>query len=227
MHQSVENRPTIAPAVDGNISGYGGAMSDWPPRLTVDIEPVLRLFTGENFYSSADAALREAVLNAIDAIGRRRVTEPDLQQQIEVIFDRTKMTITVSDNGDGMDRQDVANLFTKVGATAAQLARGEAKGYRAIGEFGIGALSYFLVSDEYHVQTKKAGCEACGLMFSAKMLDGRSQAQEVTVERSDVGTTLILFAKTPALFEQLLSRFAHWMRNVGGLRARVFRMSQT
>lgn len=46
-------------------------INGWPPRLTVDIEPVLRLFTGENFYSSADAALREAVLNAIDAIGRR------------------------------------------------------------------------------------------------------------------------------------------------------------
>jgi len=45
---------------------------DWPPRLTVEIAPVLRLFTGENFYSSADAALREAVLNAIDAIGRRQ-----------------------------------------------------------------------------------------------------------------------------------------------------------
>jgi hypothetical protein len=43
--------------------------SDWPPRLTLEIEPVLRLFTGENFYSSADAAMREAVLNAIDASG--------------------------------------------------------------------------------------------------------------------------------------------------------------
>jgi len=42
----------------------------WPPRLTVDIEPVRRLFTGDHVYSSADAALREAVLNAIDAIGR-------------------------------------------------------------------------------------------------------------------------------------------------------------
>jgi hypothetical protein len=195
--------------------------TDWPPRLTVEIEPVLRLFTGENFYSSADAALREAVLNAIDAIGRRRLTEPALKQKIEVTFDRAKMTITVNDNGDGMDRQDVANLFTKVGATAAQIARGGAASYRAVGEFGIGALSYFLVSDEYHLQTTKLGSDPCALKFNSTMLDGRSQAQEVPVERREVGTTLILFAKTPALFEQLLGRFAHWMRNVDGLHACV------
>ena len=73
---------------------------DWPLRFTVEIEPVLRLFTGENFYSSADAALREAVLNAIDAIGRRRLTEPALKQKIEVILDRAKSTIMVDDNGD-------------------------------------------------------------------------------------------------------------------------------
>jgi HSP90 family molecular chaperone len=74
--------------------------SDWPPRLTVEIEPVLRLFTGESFYASADAALREAVLNSIDAIGRRRETEPDLKQKIEVTFDRSTTRITISDNGE-------------------------------------------------------------------------------------------------------------------------------
>ena len=52
-------------------------LDKWPPSLTVDIEPVLNLFTGENFYSSADAAIREAVLNAIDAISRRKEIDSD------------------------------------------------------------------------------------------------------------------------------------------------------
>ena len=42
--------------------------SEWPPQLTVEIEPVQQLFTGENFYSSADAALREAVLKPTSGI---------------------------------------------------------------------------------------------------------------------------------------------------------------
>lgn len=197
------------------------SISDWPPPLSVDVEPVLRLFTGENFYSSADAALREAVLNAIDAIGRRQQTEAALEPEIEIIFDQTNRTITVVDNGDGMDRGDVANLFTKVGSTASQIARAGAQHYRAIGEFGIGALSYFLVSEEYHLHTRKSGQEAFGLKFTAAMLDGRSRAQEIPTARSVVGTTVILFAKLPELFEQLRSRFSHWMRDVQGLRASV------
>ena len=56
-------------------------MSEWPPKLTLETEPVLKLFTGENFYSSADAALREAVLNAIDAIGRRKEEAPEIEPQ--------------------------------------------------------------------------------------------------------------------------------------------------
>ena len=194
---------------------------DWPPHLTVDVEPVLRLFTGENFYSSADAALREAVLNAIDAIGRRQQMEAALSPEIEITFDQTMKTITVADNGDGMDRGDVATLFTKVGSTASQIARAGAQQYRAVGEFGIGALSYFLVSDGDHLHTRKTGQEALGLRFTAAMLDGRSQAQAVPPARIDVGTTVILFAKSPELFAQLRSRFNHWMRNVPGLRACV------
>jgi hypothetical protein len=191
----------------------------WPPRLTVDIEPVLRLFTGENFYSSADAALREAVLNAIDAIGRRREEVPDLRPGIQITFDREKNTISIADNGDGMDRADIATLFTKVGSTASRLARGGSKHYRAVGEFGIGALSYFLVSNEYLVYTRKEGQEPLGLKFTAAMLDGNTQAEEVPTTRGAVGTTLTLFAKSPQLFEQLHGKFSHWMRNVEGLRA--------
>jgi hypothetical protein len=194
---------------------------EWPPRLTVDVEPVLRLFTGENFYSSADAALREAVLNDIDAIGRRQQEEPALEPRIEVEFDRPNLTVTVSDNGEGMDREDIAGLFAKVGSTASQIARAGEKQYRAVGEFGIGALSYFLVSDQYRVHTRKAGHEAFALKFTSAMLDGRTQAQDTAATRTEVGTTIILFAKSPELFEKLRSRFSHWMRNVKGLSARV------
>lgn len=193
----------------------------WPPRLSVEIAPVLQLFTGENFYSSADAALREAVLNAIDAIGRRREKEPEIEPLIDVVFDSSNRTVTISDNGDGMNRDDVARLFTKVGSTASQIANGGERRYRAVGEFGIGALSYFLVSTQYHVHSQKAGNDALGLKFTSAMLDGKTQAENLPAGRTEIGTTLILFAKSPELFDLLKKRFSHWMRNVKGLRAQV------
>ena len=61
---------------------------DWPPSLTIETESVLKLFTGENFYSSADAAIREVILNSIDAIGRRKDEEPNTEANIEIEFDR-------------------------------------------------------------------------------------------------------------------------------------------
>ncbi len=192
----------------------------WPPSLTLETEPVLRLFTGENFYSSADAAIREAVLNAIDALGRRRDDEPDIDQQIEITFHRENQTIVISDNGDGMDRDDLANLFSKIGASASRLAQGQ-QHYQAIGEFGIGALSYFLVCDKYQVQTLKSGSDPIGLVFSEAMLDGHTAAEELEPTREFVGTTVTLFVKSPELLQTTIDRFGHWMRNVIGLSSRI------
>lgn len=188
-------------------------MSDWPPPLTLETEPVLKLFTGENFYSSADAALREAVLNAIDAIGRRGGVGPE----ISICFDKNSQTIEVSDNGDGMGREELANLFSKVGASAAKL-KGD---YRPVGEFGIGALSYFLVADEYEIHTRKAESEPVSLRFSKEMLDGETPATEITPTRADTGTTLKLRVSSEDLLQKCLSRFPHWMRSVDGLEAKI------
>ena len=55
--------------------------NNWPPKFTIDQESILNLFTGETFYSNVDASIREAVLNAVDAIGRRRDAEPPVTPQ--------------------------------------------------------------------------------------------------------------------------------------------------
>ena len=191
---------------------------NWPPTLTLETEPVLNLFTGENFYSSADAAIREVILNAIDAIGRRNDTEPDIEQSIEIVFNSKTNVITISDNGVGMDQSDLASLFTKTGASAAGLTHGT-NDYRAVGEFGIGALSYFLLCDEYRIETKKNGFEPIGLVFSNAMLNGMIPAGLLETTRVSTGTTVTLLVKTPELFNMAIEKFSHWMRNVNGLSA--------
>ena len=83
----------------------------WPPSFTLDQEKVLNLLTGDRFYSNPSAALREAVLNAIDAVQRRRKTAFDLSPDITVTFNRDDLTVAVADNGIGMNRVDVNALF--------------------------------------------------------------------------------------------------------------------
>ena len=91
------------------------APTDWPPKFSLDGKQILDLLTGDRFYSARDAALREAALNAIDACGRRRNDEADIDPEIEIIFDEQAQTITITDNGDGMSREDLVSLFAKVG----------------------------------------------------------------------------------------------------------------
>ncbi|MEH2594959.1 hypothetical protein V1278_001872 [Bradyrhizobium sp. AZCC 1577] len=192
----------------------------WPPSLTIDNARVLHLFTGENFYSDCDAALREAVLNAIDAITRRQANDSNVKPDIKVLFSETEQCVSISDNGDGMDDEAIATLFTRVGASASRfVARAGGGPTSAIGEFGIGALSYFLVSDEYLLNSVKAGRDPVGLKLSAAMLDGASTAEPVVCNRSEIGTTLTLIIKKPEIFARLRERFAYWFRSVEGLTA--------
>jgi hypothetical protein len=88
-----------SPDVEESRPPAGVPIESWPPRFTLDQEQVLNLFIGEGFYSSADASLREGILNSLDAVGRRQVFEPDLQRTILVTFDAEKLTVTI-DPGD-------------------------------------------------------------------------------------------------------------------------------
>lgn len=168
------------PAESGPQSGAEDDR-EWPPKFTIDTAHVLELFTGDRFYSSKDAALREAVLNAIDACGRRGATaEEGYERSISVVFDRDAATLTIADNGDGMNAGKVGALFAKVGASASRLAgTDEDTQYKAVGEFGIGVVSYFLIADAFQLHSLSADEEAVGVEFSRAMLDGVTLARVV------------------------------------------------
>lgn len=195
----------------------------WPPHFTVDNARVLQLFTGENFYSDCDAALREAVLNSIDAIVRRQTKNP-IAPIIRVTFSEAEQRISVWDNGDGMDEQAVATLFARVGASASRfMAKDGGRSASAIGEFGIGALSYFLVCDEFLLSSIKDASKPVGLKLTKKMLDGESPAEAADCDRTDVGTTITFLVSKPEIFVRLRDRFSYWFRSVDGLSGSVDR----
>lgn len=184
----------------------------WPPAFTLDQERILNLLTGDRFYSNPSAALREAVLNAIDAVHRRRNNPGSPAPDIKVTFYRDDLSIAVSDNGIGMDRADVSSLFTKVGASAATA---EAK-KQSVGEFGIGVISYFMAADSFDLQTNNGTSEPIGLSFSRAMLAGGG-AIEIAPTQMSQGTTVTLRTRSPSTFELLLKSFAYWCRDVEGL----------
>ena len=192
----------------------------WPPKFTLDQQAILHLFTGETFYSNVDVAIREAVLNAIDAIGRRHIAEPNILPDIRVVFDRQSMTVTVSDNGDGMEQEQFSHLFTTIGRSAARIATNiQAEQYNAVGEFGIGVLSYFLICERFQIHSKTATGDSIGLEFTRTMLDAETQARLVDASREERGTTLVLSIEKERFLDRLLARFSYWMRDVDGLEA--------
>ncbi len=123
-----------------------------------------------SFYSEREIFLRELISNASDACDRLRyatLTAPELSAgdadlRVRVAADAKARTITVSDNGIGMNRDDlVADLGTiaRSGTTAfvEQLSGDEAKDVALIGQFGVGFYSAFMVADEVGVESRKAG----------------------------------------------------------------------
>ncbi len=191
--------------------------SDWPPSLTLDRERVLELLTGDRFYTDASAALREAVLNAVDAVQRRRDKEPvELEPRILLTLNRNDTSLEVSDNGIGMDEEDIAQLFTKVGASAAATDTNSG----AVGEFGIGVISYFMAGDEFELETVGREGVPTGLRFHRSLLAG-GQAVQFEPSRSERGTTIRITLRDAETFELLMEKFPHWCRDVDGLSARI------
>jgi len=191
--------------------------SDWPPRLTLDQERVLELLTGDRFYTDASAALREAVLNAVDAVQRRRDKElGELDPRILLTLNRNDTSLEVSDNGIGMDEEDIAQLFTKVGASTATTDPNSG----AVGEFGIGVISYFMAGDEFELETVSREGVRTGLRFHRSLLVG-GQAVEFEPSRSERGTTIRITLRDSDTFDLLEKHFPHWCRDVEGLSART------
>jgi molecular chaperone HtpG len=126
-----------------------------------------------SLYSNKEIFLRELVSNASDAADKLRfealannaLYESDAELKIRVAFDKAARTITVSDNGIGMSREEVvANLGTIARSGTREffksLTGDQAKDAHLIGQFGVGFYSSFIVADRVTVITRRAGAPA-------------------------------------------------------------------
>ena len=157
-------------------------MSETVQPFEADVSRVLDLVIN-SLYREREIFLRELVSNASDACDKLRyqsLSQPELlgddpELKIRILADEAEGLLTVSDNGIGMDREDlVQNLGTiarsGTGRFLEQLSGEKDHDLKLIGQFGVGFYSVFMVADRVVVQTRKAGEEQGWLWGS----DGRS-----------------------------------------------------
>lgn len=160
-----------------------------------------------SLYSSKEIFLRELISNASDAIDKLRfaaladdsLLEGQGDYQIQVDVDKEANTITISDNGVGMTREEVIeNLGTiaKSGTAAflATLTGDEQKDSQLIGQFGVGFYSGFIVADSMEVHTRKAGVSAEeGVLWESH---GEAEFTIDSKSKESRGTSIILHLKS-------------------------------
>jgi len=156
-----------------------------------------------SLYSNREIFLRELISNASDAcdklrfeaLGNPALFENDAALAIRVDYDTDARTIAVSDNGIGMNRDEViANLGTiaKSGTREffAKLTGDQQKDTHLIGQFGVGFYSSFIVADRVTVRTRRAGDPpAAGVQWES---DGGGAFDIAPLERAARGTEITL-----------------------------------
>jgi molecular chaperone HtpG len=160
-----------------------------------------------SLYSNKEIFLRELISNASDAIDKLRfaalaedsLLEGDGDYRVHVDVDKEANTITISDNGIGMSRDEVVeNLGTiaKSGTAAfmESLTGDQQKDSQLIGQFGVGFYSAFIVADRVEVHTRKAGTSPEeGVLWESH---GESEFSIESREKPTRGSSITLYLKS-------------------------------
>ena len=167
-----------------------------------EVKQLLHLMI-HSLYSNREIFLRELVSNASDACDKLRfealakpeILESDSDLKIRIDYDPEAKTITVTDNGIGMSREEaIANLGTiaKSGTREffSQLSGDQQKDANLIGQFGVGFYSSFIVADKVTVLTRRGGLAASeGVRWES---DGSGEYTVEAVEKAARGTEITL-----------------------------------
>ena len=141
-------------------------------EFQTEVNQLLHLMI-HSLYSNKEIFLRELISNASDACDKLRfeaisddsLYEGDSELRIEVDFDKDANTITIRDNGIGMNREDVINNIGTIAKSGtkeflSKLSGDAAKDSNLIGQFGVGFYSSFIVADKVTLTTRRAGDKA-------------------------------------------------------------------
>ncbi|MDZ4099884.1 MAG: molecular chaperone HtpG [Methylophilaceae bacterium] len=165
-----------------------------------EVKQLLQLMI-HSLYSNKEIVLRELISNASDAADKLRfealanngLYENDSELKIRVAFDKAARTLTISDNGIGMSRQEVIDNIGTIAKSGTKeflnaLSGDQAKDANLIGQFGVGFYSSFIIADKVTLITRRAGDSEAVQWESS----GAGDYTLETVEKSTRGTDIIL-----------------------------------
>ena len=157
-----------------------------------------------SLYSNKEIFLRELVSNASDALDKlsyltltdEKFKNLTFSPRIDISFDDKKGTITIQDNGIGMNESDLKEhlgVIAKSGTKSflSQLSGDKKKDSALIGQFGVGFYSAFMVADRVVVQSKKAGEDKAYAWVS----DGKGEYEIGECVQEEFGTQITLYLK--------------------------------
>jgi molecular chaperone HtpG len=167
-----------------------------------EVKQLLQLMI-HSLYSNKEIFLRELISNASDAADKLRFEainnadwyESDPELKIQISFNKEARTVTITDNGIGMSRDEViANLGTIARSGTkeffSKLSGDDQKDAALIGQFGVGFYSAFIVADNIVVQTRRAGLPASeGVRWESQ---GAGEFTIETINRPERGTSITL-----------------------------------
>ncbi len=171
-----------------------------------------------SIYTHKEIFLREIISNASDACDKlcyQALTDSAVGMdrgdfKIEITVDKDARTLTVSDNGIGMDKADLENnlgIIASSGSYKFKQELGEdAKDTDVIGQFGVGFYSAFMVSDQITVVTRKYGAES-GYKWQSSGADGYTIAE---CEKETVGTDIVMHIKADTEDEKYGEFLENW-----------------
>ena len=169
-------------------------------QFKTEVSDLLNLII-HSLYSNKEIFLRELISNASDAIDKLKylsLVDGNLKGYsfdpcINITFDSNAKTLTISDNGIGMDEKDLNDNLGTIASSGtkkflASLTDEAKKDSNLIGQFGVGFYSAFMVASSVEVISKKAGTDQAFRWSS----EGKSSYSIDPAERAEQGSTIIL-----------------------------------
>ncbi|MFD0914344.1 molecular chaperone HtpG [Methylophilus luteus] len=180
------------------------ATAESPSKQTMgfqaEVKQLLQLMI-HSLYSNKEIVLRELISNASDAADKLRfeaisndsLYENDSELRIRISFDKQARTVTISDNGIGMRREEVINNIGTIAKSGTKeffqnLTGDQAKDANLIGQFGVGFYSSFIIADKVTLITRRAG-EKEAIKWES---GGEGDFTIETTEKAERGTEVIL-----------------------------------
>ncbi|RPE03616.1 molecular chaperone HtpG [Candidatus Pantoea deserta] len=167
-----------------------------------EVKQLLHLMI-HSLYSNKEIFLRELISNASDAADKLRfralsdasLYEGDGELRVRLSVDKDKRTLTLSDNGIGMRRDEVIENLGTIAKSGTKsflesLGSDQAKDSQLIGQFGVGFYSAFIVADKVTVRTRAAGAAADEGVFWESAGEGEYTLADIN--KADRGTEITL-----------------------------------